>query len=161
MAKGKYQHWLTDEGLQKIETWARAGLIDGQIAHNMGICRDTLNEWQKTYADISDTLKRGKETSDRRVENALFKRATGFQYTESIDEVPGIKVAHKRALPDVTACIYWLKNRRPEKWRDVKVIAANVKNGFNPTNEQLDDEIRRLTCTLSNDGPKKLSGASG
>ena len=58
MAKGKYQEWLTPEGLLKIEGWARDGLTDEQIATNIGISRDTLYRWKNEYSDISDTLKR-------------------------------------------------------------------------------------------------------
>ena len=53
MAKGKYEYWLTDEGLLQIGGWARNGLTDEQIAHNMGICRDTLIQWKKKFPDIS------------------------------------------------------------------------------------------------------------
>ena len=86
MAKGKYEYWLTPEGLLKLEGWARDGLTDEQIADNMGICRDTLIQWKKKYSDISDTLKRGKEVIDRQVENALLKRALGYKYTEVTKE---------------------------------------------------------------------------
>ncbi|OFI46743.1 hypothetical protein BG262_02795 [Floricoccus penangensis] len=82
MAKPKYEEWLTEEGLLKIEGWARDGLTDEQIAHNMGISRATLNNWKVKHVDILDTLKRGKEVIDRQVENALLKRAFGYDYTE-------------------------------------------------------------------------------
>lgn len=57
MAKGKYEYWITPEGLLKIEGWARDGLTDEQIAENIGISRSTLNMWKNRYSDISDTLK--------------------------------------------------------------------------------------------------------
>ena len=82
MAKGKYEYWITPEGLLKLGGWARDGLTDEQIAKNMGISRSTLNEWRKKYPDISDTLKRGKEIADVEVENALFKKAIGGRYSE-------------------------------------------------------------------------------
>ncbi|OES45244.1 hypothetical protein [Domibacillus iocasae] len=82
MAKGKFEQWLTPEGLLQIEGWARDGLTDEQIAHNMGIKRQTLYDWKKKYPDISDALKRGKEIVDRQVENALLKRALGYQFEE-------------------------------------------------------------------------------
>lgn len=123
MAKGKYEYWLTPEGLLKLEAWARDGLIDVQIAKNIGISRSTLNEWKKKYSVISDTLKRGKEIVDIEVENALLKRALGYAYVETKKEVSkkdGIKTTTtiKEVLPDVTAQIYWLKNRKPQQWRD-------------------------------------------
>ena len=123
MAKGKYQEWLEPEGLLKIEGWARDGLTEEQIADNMGISRSTLSEWKNLYSDISDTLKRGKEVIDRQVENALLKRALGYEYEEVSEKYElGIlterKVTKKQVVPDTTAQIFWLKNRKPSDWRD-------------------------------------------
>ena len=123
MAKGKYQEWLEPEGLLKIEGWARDGLTEEQIAENMGICRDTLYEWKKQFSDISDTLKKGKEIIDRQVENALLKRALGYEYEEVSEKYElGIlterKVTKKQVVPDTTAQIFWLKNRKPIDWKD-------------------------------------------
>lgn len=87
MAKGKYLDWITEEGLALLSGWARDGLTDEQMAHNIGISRSTLNEWKKKYPDISDTLKRGKEVVDRQVENALLKRALGYSYEEQTKEL--------------------------------------------------------------------------
>ena len=75
MARGRYQEWIVEEGLLKIEGWARDGLTDEQIAYNIGIHTSTLYEWRKKHPDISEALKRGKEVIDRQVENALLKRA--------------------------------------------------------------------------------------
>ena len=86
MAKGKFHDWLTSEGLLKLEAWARNGLTDEQIAHNMGIRRSTLYEWKKRFPVISDTLKKGKEVVDIQVENALLKRALGYTFTEVTKE---------------------------------------------------------------------------
>ena len=125
MAKGKYEYWITPEGLLKIEGWARDGLTDEQIAENIGISRSTLNMWKNRYSDISDTLKRGKDVIDLQVENALLKRALGYTYTETKKErtAEGVRTTTtiKEVVPDTTAQIFWLKNRRPDKWRD-KVI---------------------------------------
>lgn len=135
MAKGKYQEWLELEGLLKIEGWARDGLTDEQIADNIGISRSTLNSWKDKYSDISDTLKRGKEVVDRQVENSLFERALGgthevrktFKIKEKYYDDHG-KLCEKEKLVqatdevyipgDTTAQIFWLKNRKPDKWRD-------------------------------------------
>ena len=70
--KGKYEYWLTEDGITLLQGWARDGLTDEQIASNMGICRDTLSVWKKRYPDISDTLKRGKEVVDIQVEKLAF-----------------------------------------------------------------------------------------
>lgn len=97
VAKNKYDEWLTEEGLVLIGGWARDGLSKEQIAENMGICRDTLYEWEKKFTDISDALKKGREVADRNVENALYKNAMSG---------------------NIAAQIFWLKNRKPNEWKD-------------------------------------------
>lgn len=135
MAKGKYQEWLTPEGLLRIEGWARDGLIDEQIAHNMGINPATLYDWKKKYPEISEALKKGKEVVDRMVENALFERALGgvhevrktFKVKESYYDENGKKCERevlKQGVDEVyipgdtLAQIFYLKNRKPEQWRE-------------------------------------------
>lgn len=97
MAKGKYEKWLKEDNLLLLEGWARDGLTDEQIAKNIGIGERTLYEWKEKYPQISQSLKKGKEVVDYEVENALLSSA-----------LEG----------NTTAQIFWLKNRRPDKWRD-------------------------------------------
>lgn len=123
MAKGKYEYWITPEGLLKIEGWARDGLTDEQIANNMGVNKATLYRWKEKYCDICDSLKKGKDVVDRQVENALLRRALGYEYNEVKEKYEYGKITErtvmkKEVVPDVTAQIFWLKNRKPEKWRD-------------------------------------------
>ncbi len=80
-----------------LEAWARDGLTDEQIADKMGITTSTLYDWKNKYSEISEALKKGKEVVDVEVENALLKSAKSG---------------------NITAIIFWLKNRRPDKWRD-------------------------------------------
>lgn len=188
MAKGKYLEWLTKEGLLKIEGWARDGLTDEQIAENIGIQRQTLYDWKKKYSDISYALKKGKEVIDRQVENALLKRALGYEYTEdeyavfemeeneyfdalqsyimhfkqshpeatdedidlARDNFPRtkrvlVKQKTKEVVPDTTAQIFWLKNRKPNEWRDKQVVQhdGEVKVS-NPYAGLTTEELRRL-----------------
>ncbi len=131
MAKGKYQRWLEPDGLSLLEGWARDGLTDEQIAENIGITATTLYEWKNRFPEISEALKKGKEVVDIQVENALLKRALGYEYTEErieISDKDGRKVIQtvKTVLPDTTAQIFWLKNRRPDKWRDKPVEKTDV-----------------------------------
>ena len=101
MAKGKYQEWITEEGLIKLEGWAKDGLTDEQIAKNIGINAATLYKWKSKYSEIDKSLKRGKDVVDRQVENSLFESA-----------LEG----------NTTAQIFWLKNRKPKEWRDKQDI---------------------------------------
>lgn len=136
MATGKYQYWLTDDGCTLLQGWARDGLIDEQIAEKCGITRSTLSEWKKKYPDISNALKKGKEIVDREVENALLKKAKGYNVeikktfkVRKIDyDSSGKKIREYEELQtgydevhvpaDTTAQIFWLKNRRSDRWRD-------------------------------------------
>lgn len=123
MAKGKYADWLTPEGLLKIEGWARDGLTDEQIAANIGIGYSTLQTWKSKYQDIQESLKKGKEVIDRQVENALLKRALGYEYEEVKEKFEGgvlteRTVTKKEVVADTAAQIFWLKNRKPDTWRD-------------------------------------------
>lgn len=129
VAKGKYQKWITKDGLTKLEAWARDGLTDEQIAHNMGINVATLYRYKLNHGEICNALKKGKEIVDIEVENALLKRALGYKYDETTKELATdkktgteilktTKVVQKEIVPDTTAQIFWLKNRRPDKWRD-------------------------------------------
>lgn len=123
MAKGKYKDWITEEGLTKIEGWARDGLTDEQIAHNIGITAKTLYEWKKNYSELCNALKRGKEVVDRQVENALLKSALGYKYKEQTVTNKGhVVTIEKFQSPNTTAQIFWLKNRKPETWRDKQDI---------------------------------------
>ena len=126
----KYQNWIEPEGILKIEGWARDGLTNEQIAGNMGISRETLNQWSKKYPDISDALKKGKEVVDRQVENALLKRALGYEYDEiTMEYGKETKRVTKQVVPDVTAQIFWLKNRKPDQWRDKRDIEHSGEIG--------------------------------
>lgn len=156
MAKGKYQEWLTEEGLLQLEAWARDGLTNEQIAANMGITRETLRVWCNTYSVISATLKRGKEVVDIQVENALLKRALGYTYKEVTREkifnpetgqyeLMPTKEVTKEVVPDTTAQIFWLKNRRPEQWRDKRDVSVEGElNTNNPFAGLSTDELRKI-----------------
>ena len=112
----------------------------------MGIAYSTFKEWVKKFPALSATIKKGKAPVDIEVENALYKRAIGFTYEETttdVEQIPTSKldedgnpiireIVHKKtvtktALPDPTAMIFWLKNRRPDRWRDKQDVAVNTE----------------------------------
>jgi hypothetical protein len=135
MCKGKYQEWLTEEGKVRLQGWARDGLSDEQLAEKMGICTSTFYAWKNKYPEISEALKEGKDVADRKVENALYKRACGFEYEEVTterDEING-KMITKRVTkfypPDPTSMIFWLKNRKPDEWRDKRETEVTGSGG--------------------------------
>ncbi len=131
--RGKYEDWLTEDGLIKVQGWARDGLSNEQIAHNMGVSAKTLCEWQNRFGEFRNAIKKGKEVVDREVENALLKRAMGYETVEEIEEpvedketgetqMRVTKRVKKQIAPDVTAQIFWLKNRKPDEFRDKRDV---------------------------------------
>lgn len=141
MAKSKYETNVKDK-LLLVEAWARNGLTDEQIAKNLGISKDTFYKYKKEHVDFSDSLKRGKEVIDIEVENALLRRALGYKYdevTKELNETTGklqvSKIVTKEVVPDTTAQIFWLKNRKPLEWRDKRDVehSGNIANEVNIT----------------------------
>lgn len=145
MAKGVYKEWLTEDNLTRIKAWARDGLTNLQIAHNMGITEKTLYEWANKFSEFSEALKKGKEVVDIEVENALYRKALGYNATirktfkvketiysdsgKKIKEVEKLEVGYDEVhVPaDTTAQIFWLKNRKPDVWRDKVETNVDLK----------------------------------
>ena len=151
----KYNEWITEEGLLKIEGWARDGLTDKQIAENIGVAYSTFRDWIKRFPALSAPLKRGKEVIDRQVENALLKRALGYEYVETTKELTDLgltvtKQVTKQVAPDTTAQIFWLKNRKPQEWRDKK--ETEVTGNLNVNNPFSDLSVEELRKLASRDG---------
>lgn len=115
--------WITEDNLLRVQGWARDGLTMDQIAKNMGITKPTLYKWQDKSVDLVNALKVNRDIADREVENALFKNAIGFTYNEQQLTDDGMVVeVEKYSKPNTTAQIFWLKNRKPEQWRDKQNI---------------------------------------
>lgn len=138
--------------LEAVKGWAREGLSDEQIAHNLGIGVSTLYEYKKRYIEFSECLAQGKAVADYEVENNLKKMTQGYSYWEEIQEVDpttGEMVITKRVLkhvrPDVTAIKYWLSNRMADKWREKQTLEheGHVEVN-NPYSELTTEELRKL-----------------
>lgn len=129
--KGKYPDWISPDGLIRIEGLARDGLTDIMLAQKIGISETTFYEWQNRFPEFAEAIKKGKAPVDHQVESALLKKALGYEYEETVTEIyeeDGVKRKHVRKMqkhspPDTGAIVFWLKNRRPGKWRD-KIEAA-------------------------------------
>lgn len=152
--KPKYTEWLEPDGLIRIQGWARDGLTDEQIAHNMGIATGTLYEYKKQFSEITDAIKNGKEVVDRMVENALFKKSQGYSYIETkreIDSDGKVKetTTRKEVPPDTTAQIFWLKNRKPDEWRDRRITEITGKDGGAIEVESPAERIERRIARLA------------
>ena len=123
------QEYLDDTGLSYIRGLAREGLTRREIAKKLNISYSTLNRWIKQYPDFKQAMRVGRDQSDSKVEESLYKRACGFQTVEIVEDyktdpatgdqvLVGSKKIIKDIPPDTTAQIYWLKNRQRDKWKD-------------------------------------------
>jgi hypothetical protein len=120
---------------------ALEGFTDKKIGEFFKVDERTVNNWKDKHPEFFLSLKRGKDDFDTNVvERSLAKRASGYQYTEvtrAISKEPDpktgkakmvtIKEVTKEVAPDPTSMIFWLKNRRPERWRDKQ----SIDFGFN------------------------------
>jgi hypothetical protein len=114
---------LTDEKIKQVEKLARLGATDEEVADFFEVSRVTIWRWKEADERFCSALKAGKEPADDRVERSLYARATGYECDEvDIRVVNGVieqTPIRKRYPPDPTSCIFWLKNRRPDRWRQV------------------------------------------
>lgn len=122
------------------EGYARNGLNDKQIAKNLGITFQSYYAYQHKHIEFFEAIKRGKRPVDTEVENALLKRAIGYEYEEVTEEVEYDKNGNvrntttkktiKKVAPDVGAIAFWLKNRRPAEWKDKQIMDHQFNNGI-------------------------------
>lgn len=141
--RGLYENWITPDGLLTIEGWAREGATDLDIAKHIGIGERTFTDWKARFPAIVAALKKGKAPVDFQVENQLLKSALGYTVTvkepfklkkKTIKNGVGtveeehIEYADREIYikPEITAQIFWLKNRKPGKWRDKPIPDAGV-----------------------------------
>lgn len=147
MAKSKWED--VSKRLGEVEMWASMGLSESQIAFNLGISRATLENYKRDHLDILESLKRGKNQADFKVENSLYKKATGYETKETVaakvkdiyyddkgnkcqkERLDTVEVV-KEIPPDVTAIKFWLINRNKGRWKE------------NPTKVEIDKALLEL-----------------
>ena len=143
MAKGKYQEWLTDDGLLILKGYARDGLTDLEIAKKIGISKQTFYNWISKYIDFSDTIKEGRKPVATIIEDAFFDtKLKGYFVDEEVTEktvhkdakgnVTGMtehKRINKRYIPpDTTAMIFTLKCRLPSRYSEKRTLEIETKH---------------------------------
>lgn len=116
----------TSESLNMVRMLAKLGATNQEMAEALNVTLSTFHLWRNTHEEFSDAIKVGKDAADDRVAESLYQRAMGYSHPEldirvidgAIVETPVIK----HYAPDTTAAIFWLKNRRPQEWRDKQEI---------------------------------------
>lgn len=120
------------EYIEQAYKLALLGATDKQLADFFSVKEQTINNWKKDFPEFFESLKRAKEDVDSQIVKSLFQRAKGYEHDDidikmfngEIIETP----LTKHYPPDTTACIFWLKNRQPDKWRDKTETAVTATN---------------------------------
>jgi len=143
-ANGRPTRYRADFHPFAVEYMARTGLIDTQMAEAFGIAESTFHKWKQAHPLFAKAIAKGKEEPDALVEASLFQRANGYSHEEAhvmqYQGEPVVVEAIKHYPPDVVACIFWLKNRRPDRWRDKQ----EVLNTYDDSVKELAKAIREI-----------------
>jgi transposase-like protein len=164
-----------DKKLPIVEGWARDGATIDQIAINIGVNRKTIYDYMKRYPEFKEAIEKGREITDRRVENALYTNAMGQEVWEETQELRPVVIKgevqynedgsvkmemitverKKKFIPgNSTAQIFWLKNRKPNEWRDKQQIEHSGNVGLDisyMSDEDLEKELERLEALENGD----------
>ena len=133
------------EYAEQVEKLTRLGMVDREIADFFGVSEVTINAWKKYHPEFLKSLKEGKFHADAEVADSLFKRATGYSHKDTKfatheGKITDHKEYTKHYAPDTVACIFWLKNRRPDLWRDKVTQELTGPNG-GPIQQQSDYKV--------------------
>ena len=142
MARGRPTSYKPEYAAQ-AEKLCALGATDMEIADFFEVDVRTINRWKGQFEEFCQSLKVGKENADKRVERSLFNRANGYEHEEVDirvikDEVVMTPI-RKYYAPDTTACIFWLKNRKPAEWRDKQEM--EMSGGFSMILSKADERI--------------------
>ena len=151
------EEWLEEDNLMLLECWSRDGYTYQDIANRIGISGSTLTAWRKTYPEIHEALRQGREIIDYKVENALLKSALGYK-TKEVKVTTTIKfgkvvetikeVTDKEQAPNVSAIQCWLYNRLPQKWK-------NMNSKSNILEDMDEDTSIQVTVTRASQKAKQ------
>lgn len=124
------------EFVAQAEKLCKLGATDAEIADFFEVDVRTLYRWKGEHAEFCHALKSGKTEADDRVERSLFSRAIGYEHEEVDIRVINQAIVktpiRKYYPPDTTAAIFWLKNRRPDEWRDKNIQELTDPDGKSP-----------------------------
>lgn len=147
------------EYIELAFNYSLLGATDKQLSVYFSVNELTINRWKKRHPEFCKAIKDAKEKADGEVTKSLFKRATGYIGKKTVTAtdkgiVTDTKVVDDYVGPDTTACIFWLKNRQKETWRDRHDVGLS---GHLALGEMSEDEIKQeLTALVGG-----LSGGDG
>ena len=133
------------------------GATDADLGRFFDVDERTINNWKESHPEFLQSLKAGKEQADARVAQSLYRKALGWEH-EAVKIVADAKTGTEHVVPyaeryppDTTAAIFWLKNRRPDLWRDKQQLGVQ-HSGEIPTTVRAmsDEELLERASQLAN-----------
>lgn len=138
------------EFVAQAEKLCKLGATDIEMADFFGVDVRTLYRWKTESAEFCQALKTGKDEADDRVERSLFARANGYEHDEVdirvVDHAIVQTPIRKYYPPDTVAAIFWLKNRRPAQWREMKALEVTGADG-GPIQSKVTVDASKLSDT--------------
>jgi len=136
----------TPERVENIAKCLKRGASITSTCRAVGITKETFYQWIKGKPDFSDRVEKAMNVPNKKVENALFKKAAGLirikeEYYEQIKDGKNkssaklVKTIHKKFAPDLGAIVFYLVNKMPEEYKDIKFnkveggLDVNLKAG--------------------------------
>ena len=168
--KSKYETHVKPK-LHLITQWCKNGSTDEQIYKKLRVGKESFYKYKREHVELSDALKIGKDDADDLVESALFKRALGYEYEETEEsetynpdtgQTVKTRKIIKHLVADTTAQIFWLKNRRPDRWRNndrveiVEHVDPETKASLDFIAKQVEDNLK--SSSITNEEVDKLEG---
>lgn len=124
-----------EEYIEAAKKLARLGATDAEVADFFEVDVRTIHRWKHKHEEFCHSLKVGKVQADERVERSLYHRAIGYEqqdvkiFMPAGSENPVYAPFTAKVAPDTTAAIFWLKNRKPDEWRDAKDVDHSSSDG--------------------------------
>lgn len=146
------------EFVEQARKLCELGATDVELADFFHVSIATISNWKVAHREFLEALKLGKVAADDRVSTSLYQRAMGYSHDAEKIFMPSgakkpVRVAYREHVPpDTTACIFWLKNRRPEEWRDRTQHEHTGKDGGPiqtlDLSKATDDQLNALEAVL-------------
>jgi hypothetical protein len=150
----RLEYWEEDDNrLEELRSFVRTGATHQDIANYCGIKIDTVYRWMQKKGKFYEAVKESKASADAKIENALYKRAIGYEVEETKktlivgpdgEKTQKFESYMKHILPDVGAQIFWLKNRKPLDWRDRREFEVNGTVGLVQIIDDIPQDIPQI-----------------
>ena len=140
------------------------GATNTLLAERFEVSRSTIDNWIASILDFSDAVRKGRDAADVTVVSALYARAIGLQHKMTrvfCHDGKPITVDYAVELPpDVRACIFWLRNRRPQQWReDRPIVDERAEDELLRDLEEAHERVRRYRAEQESQLPVAREGA--